>query len=701
MRFFDRLLYTATAFRRAILRNLDLIALLLLMVAICNFGLLTSDTPISRDTLNALDESWELDLVYKASHGIWSGRDFAFTYGPLWQYLASLLPRAGGMSTGAVFKFLYLFSYWASFVFAFLTGRLLLPAVEPWRRAVFLIALVVFWLPPDARSALALFCFAAYIRLVLSLPMEPTRLWWRGFCAAGLIAISFLMAGDSGALSGAGFAAVVSAGLILNWRHQARQLIHFALASMVCMLFWILAVNTWAGGPLHFQFWIWSAQIIAAYRWLMASTMAREAALRLVSTIVMCAAIFIGAWFARDPKSDRITMRPLFLLAGALFSGIALQKGVVRSGWGHLGQCMLPAIALSGAILVGYRSAVRAYISEFTLLAAVGLTVFFSGPANLFGVEGVVNRVTWTPPPYPACPPDTYYLDQACFPRREYATFGAASEYIRTHSNPQGSIVVYPYENIFGLLSRRRVSSGVLQNYAIGGDDLTDLQISTIERDRPALGVYCSDDVVSWPVDGISNFQRTAPVWLYLQSHYVTEVEPATGVAILRRDESRPAKSQRTLHELWRASASSDSAYAKIDPAQWARFPTDFLRLKIRTDYSPLWRILKPSAVFAVLQLADGSSKMARLAAEPDHLDEIWIYPWSEANLHNYFQPDPSRWRPAGPHLPAVTSVELRAEPLDRLSVSPRFIGIESIDGVELGQRCVTQSGKGCSKGTL
>ena len=92
---------------RRLAQHLDLIALVLMMLAVCNVGLVMSDTPSIRESLNTLDASWEVDMVYKASQGIWSGREFSFTYGPLWQWLGSLLPRIAGLSLGSIFKLLY------------------------------------------------------------------------------------------------------------------------------------------------------------------------------------------------------------------------------------------------------------------------------------------------------------------------------------------------------------------------------------------------------------------------------------------------------------------------------------------------------------------------------------------------------------------------------------------------------------------
>ena len=671
-----------------LVQHLDLIALVLMMLAVCNVGLVMSDTPSIREPLNTLDASWEVDMVYKAGQGIWSGREFSFTYGPLWQWLGSLLPRIAGLSLGSIFKLLYLFNYWASSLSAFLVCRLLLRPCPGWKRAVFLVALVVFWLPPDARLAFALLAFACYVRLIEHLPDDPIALLLRAAACSALVVACFMVSGDCGALSAAGLASV-SIAYVFVYRQSRKDLINlcrFYVAVAGCTTVWVLIVNTWVGDPFRFQFWIWTLQIISSYRWLMAEPMSAETFVRVAWTLVISALIIAAAWLTRDDKSESVTMRPLFLLAMALFSCIALQKGVVRSDWGHIRDCLLPAVCMAGLVMIGYRNNKRAYLPNLLVLSAVALTMLFSGPGGLFQLPGSVTRVFWAPPPFPTCPPGTYYIDQACLVQHDFATLAVPSEYVRTHSEPSDSIFVYPYENIFGLLSRRRVSAGVLQNYSIGGPYLMDLQISTLERERPPIGLYCSDDVVSWPVDGVSNFQRTAPVWLYLQSRYATEAEPVIGVAVLRRDDARAGKCGRTPHELWRGPQRFNSGPAEVavDASKWAAANPDFVRLLIRAHFPFWWSLAKPSIIFARLQRADGTTKSTRIAVKPNELAEVWIYPWDEINLSNYFRRETSRWRTAERFRPAVTGIQISAEPHDVFSAKPDFIEIDAIDGVAL-----------------
>lgn len=664
---------------KLLVRNLDLLALLCLVAAVCNFALAFSDQPVTREGLNTLDESWEVDLVFKASQGLWSGRDFAFTYGPLWQYLASLLPRAEGPTTGGVFKLLYLFSYWTSYVLAFLTLRLLLKNCAAWRRAILLVTLVAFWLSPNVRSVYPLLCFAIFYRAAAH-PTSRAALALSGFLSAALISGGFLLAMDAGVMTAAALAAVLIARLLLEPAARA-QAAWFAGTTLAGTMAGVLAINTWAAGPLNFQFWTWSWQVTSAYRWLMAHGLAPESAERVAWTLLACAAVFLLAWRLREEGSETCTMQPVFLLAAALFSCMVLQRGLVRSGWGHLSQCLFAAVAFSGMILVGFCNSRRRWIANAGILAAVGISVAFSGPMSLFSASGIKARLSWKAPPHPYCPPGTYHSDEACFLSREYRQLAVPAQYLAQRSAPDAPILVYPYENMYGSLARRRVSAGVLQNYVIGGDYLTALQLSKWEEDRPRYGLYCSDQLISWPVDGISNFQRTASVWLYLQRHYAAEAEPAPGVTILQRDDSRPAKISTIERQLWRAAA--DSAEAKIDPARWRSASTDFLRVTVEVNYPAYWKVAKPSPVFVTVSYAGGGTKTMRVAVEPDRRSELWIYPWQEENLRRYFLADASQWPAAGAG-PDVIAVRLHAERPDQISVMPRSIRMESIDGVQL-----------------
>ena len=116
-------------------------------------------------TLNLIDGSWLLDTSYKASTGVWFGRDVAFTYGPLYQWLSSAPSRWIGLSVGSVFATWYTLPFLTIILATFATARLLMPDAAPWRRTLFVLLAVVFWSPPDVRISVVLLAFAIFLRL--------------------------------------------------------------------------------------------------------------------------------------------------------------------------------------------------------------------------------------------------------------------------------------------------------------------------------------------------------------------------------------------------------------------------------------------------------------------------------------------------------------------------------------------------------
>jgi hypothetical protein len=103
-------------------------------------------------SVDLLDGSWVVDLSYKAAGGIWLGRDVAFTYGPLFQWLSSAPARWMGLTLGAAYTNWFTLPQVLIVVITFLTVHLLLPNASPWRRALLLWLVLVYWLAFDIRA---------------------------------------------------------------------------------------------------------------------------------------------------------------------------------------------------------------------------------------------------------------------------------------------------------------------------------------------------------------------------------------------------------------------------------------------------------------------------------------------------------------------------------------------------------------------
>ena len=113
----------------------------------------------------AFDDHWFVDTVFKTSRGIWFGRDVAFPYGPLFQWLYSAPSQWAGLSMGSIYSHAPdRCLLWLTYCFGFLTLRLLIPEQPAWKRFLLLIVLSVFWTPWDGRTVFDIFLFALFLR---------------------------------------------------------------------------------------------------------------------------------------------------------------------------------------------------------------------------------------------------------------------------------------------------------------------------------------------------------------------------------------------------------------------------------------------------------------------------------------------------------------------------------------------------------
>jgi hypothetical protein len=320
------------------------------------------------------------------------------------------------------------------------------------------------------------------------------------------------------------------------------------------------------------------------------------------------------------------------------------------------------------------------------LILALILTAVFSGPVPqlqprnvLAGLRlaGVTRSRT--------CPPDTFYLDDACLLRHDYEPLRAVSEYLRTHLSDSQSVAIFPFENMYADVARRRVAGGVLQNYQIAGQRLMRRQLEGLDRDNPVLAVFSADGLATLGVDGVPNFTRTPEVWLYLHSRFIRQAELAPGVVVLGRDQIRLKRWRTEITSIGQPSEAAIRLKQAI-PIALDYWPADydFLKLRMRVDYPIWWRLTKPAAPSITIRHADGSEKTIRIALPPNTTSELWIYPWDESHLLNYFDSDETAWRIGRPRA-SVSAVFLQFQRLDWLSATPARVGVYAVEAVRLG----------------
>lgn len=632
--------------------------------------------------LNLLDGSWQLDTTYKASGGIWFGRDVAFTYGPIYQWLSSAPARWIGVSAGSVLATADTLPVYLAILSTFATTWLLLPEAAPWRRALLVLLAVVFWSPLDLRVSLCLLAFAVFVRLCHGAADRGAAVAIRGFLAAAFCAAAFLVSADTGLYCAATLLVCIAATAVTRdaWRRMAPLL----MSVVACGAAVVFAINAAMFSARNFSYWKSSLAIAAGYRWFEPLAMAKPDRHVILATLMLGVTVFVVAAVWRRSRRDW-SARPAFLLGGFFTALILMQSALLRSDRGHVVMGIYPMIFLCGVIVLN-RFRRGPWFEAGSAIVLLAITVGAAQPVGAFRPGNVLAQIKQLRRPVLSCPDGSQVMDGACFSAPEAQWMGAVSSFVRGEAAPGAQMAVFPYETAFGLLTRHQVSGGLMQGYLANGQYLTNLELEGLRAVEPSVGLYFADKLVSQVLDGVPNFTRSPEIWLYYARHFRQERQLATGVSGLLRDDGREGRMGLSVEGVGKAFPSAAvrhrSTIFDLGQVRWPAEGADFLKLHVRVDYPFWWQVRKPSCYTLQMGFADGSQRSIQFVVEPGRDTEVWVYPWDDETLASYFSADETQWRP--PNRTAVTSLKLLITPHDWISVVPKSVAVESIEAVRV-----------------
>jgi hypothetical protein len=688
----------------------DLLVLLLFVFASTDPVWISRVLPVVHDT-NYADDSWHLDEVFKLSRGVWVGRDVAFTHGPIFQWLSSVPARFKGVSMGTIYATWITVPAWCAFVFVYLTLRLLLAEQPAWKRALLLSLLLVFWLvfwEWSLQIAFPILLFAIFLRGWYAVTEERAKSYALGIVAALLCAIAFLIASDTGLYSAAAWLIATAAfSFEEGWnKHVIGRCIVALVAYTVSGFVFALAVNAVMGSVFDFRFWRDSAHIVSIYRWATPTAMTNASTVRLLVTLFVSAAVFLFRASTRSKQNAATTERTAFLLGGFAFALVMLQSALVRSDSWHVDNGDFAMVLLAGTILFSVR---RARMSFAAVLLAIACSILSSHRA--FGLGTVIRLVQQLRRPPGLCPDGFREFDHGCFAPEFTAMLQSTTSYLDHKSGPQEHIVVFPYQTMFGIASRRSVAGGLMQAYTATGPYLSQLEIGGLESAPAPAGLYATDlkwgfrdghaglsetDMVrcrnlalSAPIDGTYNFTRTPEAWFWMLRHYQAEGRALSdGIFGLLRDDSRAARISMQAQTLGLAAQvfpiRERKSVVDLGSPVWPA-GADFLRLRLTLRYGFWWKLRKPENMQVEITRADGSTELRSFIAQPNVSSEIWLYPWDQPDLANYLDADETHWRTTPQ--PAITRLRIVLTPWDWVSVAPSAIELEAADSVRIDMR--------------
>ena len=668
---------------RAFYLRLDLcVSLLLALMVVIEF--LRFPMPANIYLVSG-DGSWQFDMLAKAQQHVWLGKDVVFTYGPLLQLLFRFLAWTADISLGDTHRVWLHVPALLTIALVYLTARLLLCKVEPWKRALYVLIMVVFWSTFEIKLSIPLCLAAVFIRIYESRPGNRLLLVGKACGAALLITCAFLSAVDAGFYTLAFFVLAAIAFSMSRFLDRGDWSPPLVLAGLGLGFFFLLAiaVNTLFGSPTDFRYWIAVYELVSSYRWCMPFAMDHHTTVVFCSIVVACFSVILWAWLISRSGSPDANVRARILAIAAMSVSI-LQSALIRSELWHVTSSLFVLLGFAYALLLDPLSVhYRGWKGQIPILIALVLAAAFTGPVRGFTPSNLLESLKT--PATAECPAEELVLDQACLSQDAFLQIHSASSFLQTRTKPTETVMVFPFENVYGDVARRRVAGGVLQNYIAGGSFLTRQHLTGLERDRPAWAVYSADGLASLPVDGVPDFTRTPEIWFYLDQHFHRVANLELGIVGLQRDEHRAERWTISTINLPIAPAllpiKEGQSVELADLSSMVSPDVDFLKLRIHVHYPVFWRGLKPASMMVFLQRADGTRKAIRAIAQPNHSYAIWIYPWEEYELMNYFLDSPADWRKSGAR-PAVTRLSVEFKRLDWISVMPSKITLDGVDGV-------------------
>jgi hypothetical protein len=674
-------------------RNWDILAVVALIVASLPLAWISPQTRIVIAHPGTFDDHWVLDGVYKAAHGTYWARDVVFLYGPLAHWMLAAPPRLAGGSLGSIYTSYRVLLLWCAIAFTWGGLRLLLPEQPAWKRFLLTLLLSVFWTSWDGRTALGLLLFAAFVRgwyavhegRVKAIPFA---------CASALaIIVGFWYSADTGTY---GLAAWLLAMACTAWeyRREAKPgLLVSALAVFsVSMIVLVLLTNLLTGGsPLDFHFWRTSLALVSVHRWNEPAAMSYERGLHLVLPLLIAIPVFLVRLMVRDDTRPAVS-RIGFLLSAFAFAVLSMQSGLVRSDYSHIIPGVYPLVFFTAVIVFSFRSKV-ALLAAF---AAVAASLLAGTIIPEFQPASMKFRLARAFYPLPSCPAGYRDVDRACFPETFANFVDTATTYLKQHSNAGDAALPFPYQYMFAVAADRKVSGDVEQSFLAAGPYLSQVDIHGMQRANAPVGMffrdgtareYVSGGVLSLPIDEVSNFTRTPDVWFWVLRNYRADQPLAPGVVGLLRDGTRDSRLTMAPYPLSLPARTytldQPTTAIGLGAPAWPSTGADFLRLRLKVAYGPLWKLRKPERLQLEITRADGSRTLRAFVVEPNVSSEIWIYPWDEADLMRYFDNDESAWRNGA--RPAITNLRLLVSPFDWFSQPARSVTVEGGDAVRVG----------------
>jgi hypothetical protein len=641
---------------------------------------------------NLVDGSWRIDFPMQWADGQIAGRDFAFTYGPLYQLTHSLgvwlAPTDDDARRSHLLASVLRYEPLLEPLLCVLLLWSLLGFVgaSPLRRGLFLPAWVLLVGLPRDMGGVSLKPFlgvwlVGWIAFRLAQHRSTGARWLTVALAAAAPPFCLLYSFELGVVT---FLAlmVLSAWLFATaWRlPQATSPLAAELSRSAAWIF--LAVPL---GALTFvlllrmtpwrNYLVYAGQIASSYTIRMAYSLQDQHLLLLVAIGAALLMLCVGiTWYLRKLQLPDTTTGHAWMvvLATGLFSLLWLRYGLTRSDPQHICLAILPALFLAAGML----PPVLQSLPSWQLLA------------------WALTCLLVVPLPSPRILPYLLVERQLAWPRAGWGTadLQIAHPLVRRAADllaelPPHSVYIWPYETIIDHAAGKRNPAITLQSYSASNRFLEEATMAELDRD-PELPVLLIRN--SAQLDTTASPTRTSRIFRHLLENYTLRGDPDPEFALLRR-RTEPAQWIERALEL-------PAGGARIEPDAMLQFDTsdqdirasDPLVLTFRTTATRSWGYRKPGVLVVQGTLSDGTTwiRARKLMQDGEpHLFFIAPLEMTDPMFISWFARH-RLWRATE----RLQSLTIGWVPLDRLSVRPAEVWIEGLAVLERPDAQVRES---------
>ena len=666
---------TLTAVKTFFVSRLSFDKLIALCISSCVLTLLITTSGIKPnpqcEALD-LDCSWVVDAQYKLLNGQLSGRDYAFTYGPLSQIIFSigLLANKSYLVVDGT-SFLRTGPYLVSLVLLVLAVALVRDA--NWKTSV----VILFISFATLDSLLILRPISTVIAIIVmnyAVCQERMQKTLLLATTTGLVCfLGQLITFEIGtfALVGAIIIVVVNAVnelLFSKTNNITKQqqlkktiivlitlVISYTSLNLIIDIYYKTSSPTYTG---FFDYQYYNLQMMGTYAYTMTTpwVMSRSLGFTIIGIFIysFCFIIYNFRYYSSEQRSLYISL--LFI------AFLQLKSMLVRNDEGHVLLSITPLVFLF--LLLAYNSHAqrRFSVAAFILVTALALT----SPKTGKWFDEMTNILA---------NPSIFW--QQIAQARSYTMRIAAvlPDDFRVALSPNSSLILFPYENIISVALNRSSIAPVLQPYSASNSKLQNYYINNIQKVvNAAEVVYCTK---SSKIDNVDYITRSSLIFEYLLEHFnikqdkifdngCTILQPRQQVysipATLVHFQSRPNKDRSKL-------SFSEAASCTL------------LRLKITVVY-PIIGTFGRTTPIAVRVMSKDVEIVDKTVVPIDVGQPFiaYIYLGDESGSYTLFNP-----KRTSAIVKQIDAIELRSVSFGPFDVHPRSVKIESVECINLG----------------